>query len=84
LLGERGRCVHHRLLVAALVVSQPILHLMERLANSGDIAMAEDAEHTGEKRLAQAITLAVLDAQKPHERLRHRQSNRGSMHLDAV
>ena len=72
-LRERRRGVHHRLLVAALVVAQPIAHLIERLADAGDVAVAEDAEDAGKERLPPAVALAELDAQEPHQRLRHRQ-----------
>ena len=35
--------------------------------------MAENAEHAGEKRLPPAVAFAELRAQKPHQRLGHRQ-----------
>ena len=53
-LRERGRGVHHRLFVPALVVAQPPAELIEGLANPGDVAMAEDAEHCRRRTAAAA------------------------------
>ena len=75
-LGERGRRVHHRLLVAALVVAKPIAHLVERLPDAGDVAVAEDAEDASEERLPPAVALAELHAQEPDQRLRRGEANR--------
>jgi hypothetical protein len=68
--------VHHRLFVSALVIAQAIAHLVQRLADAGDVAVAEDAKHAGKEALPMSVALAVLDAQESHERLGHRQSNR--------
>ena len=59
----RPRCAPC-LLIAALVVAHPIAHLIQRLADAGDVAVAEDAEHAGKKRLAPTVALAELDAQE--------------------
>ena len=73
-LGEPGGGVDHRLFVAALVVAQAVAHLIERLADAGDVAVTENSEHPGEERLPPSVALAELHAQKPHQRLRHGQS----------
>ena len=67
--------MHHRLLVAALEIAHPGLHLVERLADAGDVTVAEDAKHAAEQRLPPAVTFRELDAQKFHERLCHRGSH---------
>src|SRR3954454_17688185 len=41
----------HRLLVARLVVAELVPVLQERLADTGDVAVAEDAEGAGEERV---------------------------------
>ena len=43
--------VHHRLLVARRVVGQQVVVLLQRLAEAGDVAVAEDAEAAGEEAL---------------------------------
>ena len=63
----------HRLLVASLVVSQRFGILGERLAETGNVAVPEDAPAAGEEPLLDAIALDVLLGQEPHERLGHRQ-----------
>ena len=67
--------MHHRLLVARVVEGQRVLLLEQRLADAGDVAVAEDAEAARDQALLHAVALAVLDAQEPDQRLRHRQSH---------
>ena len=67
--------VHHRLLVAALVVGQLTgrqqLGLQQRLADAGDVAVAEDAEAAGEELLPLAVALAPLVGEEAHHGLGH-------------
>ena len=68
-VGDGG--VHHRLLVARQVVAQAAV-LLQRLADAGDVAVAEDAEHAGEERRRRAVALDLLGGQERDQRLRHR------------
>jgi hypothetical protein len=61
--------VHHRLLVARLVIGEQLLVLLERLAEPGQVAVAEDAEAAGEEAAALAVALDLLDGEKAHQRL---------------
>ncbi len=67
------RAVHHGLFVAAQHVSQPRrgpggvgldLVLQQRLPDAGDVAVAEDAEATGEEPVPVAVALDVLVGQE--------------------
>ena len=60
-LGEARRRVHHGLLVAGLVVGQVLPVFVERLADSGDVAVAENAEYGGDEPPFHAVALAELD-----------------------
>ena len=67
--------MHHGLLVAGQDVGQRRrgrleLGLQQRLADTGDVAVPEDAEAAGEQLLPLAVALGVLDAQESHQRLR--------------
>ncbi len=75
-LGEADRGMHHRLLVAGLVVRQARAALLECLAHAADVAVAEDAEHGRDQAADVAVALAVLHLQILHDRLRHRQADR--------
>jgi hypothetical protein len=68
--------VDHRLLVTGLVVSDSVGVLLQRLAHACDVAVAEDAEASGEEGLLHPVTLDVLVRQEPHQRLGHRQPYR--------
>ena len=48
--GKANRGVHHRLLIAGEVVREVIAGLQQRLSESGDIAVPEDAEQPAKKR----------------------------------
>ena len=65
--------VDHRLLVAGQVVRQVgravQLGLQQRLADAGDVAVAEDPEAAGDQPLLDAVALRVLGGQEPHQRL---------------
>ena len=64
-----GGDVDHRLLVARLVERQQVAVLLQRLADAGDVAVAEDAEAAGEEALAAAVALDLLRRQESDERL---------------
>ena len=79
LLGVADGGVHHRLLVAAEHVGQaraltgvggPQLLLEQRLADPGDVAVAEDAEAPDHEAVALAVALAPLVREEAHDRLR--------------
>jgi hypothetical protein len=55
--------VNHRLLVAALVVAEPI-GLVQRLSNPGDVAMPENSKDAGKKALALPVALNMLNAEE--------------------
>ena len=61
--------VNHRLLVACLVVRQQIGVLVQRLADSGDVAVPEDPEAPFEEPLLDSVPLDVLRGEEPDERL---------------
>ena len=61
--------VHHRLLVPRLVVGQQIGVLVQRLADPGDVAVAEDPEAPLEEPVLDAVALDVLRGEEPYERL---------------
>jgi len=61
----------HGLLVARLVVAE-LRHLLQCLADPADIAVAEDAEASGEKWLFSAVTFHVLVLEKCDDGLGHR------------
>src|SRR5207248_438941 len=63
--------MHHCLLVARLVVAE-LRHLLQRLADSANIAMAKDAKATGKERLFNAVALYVLVFEKCNDGLGHR------------
>ena len=64
----------HRLFVPALVVAQSLVaELIERLANTGDVAMAKNSKHAREEPLLPPIALAELRAQKADQGLGHRE-----------
>ncbi len=48
----------------------------ERLAQAGNVAMAEDRPDAGEEALAGAVDLDMLRDEVTHQGLRHRQSER--------
>ena len=78
-LGVADGGVHHRLLVAPEHVGQarPLagvggsqLLLEQRLADAGDVAVAEDAQAPHHQALALAVALAPLVREEAHHRLR--------------
>jgi hypothetical protein len=76
--------VDHPLLVARQQVGQlgrsAQLGLEQRLADAGDVAVAEDPEAAGDQALLLAVALGVLAGQEADERLGHGQPGRGWGH----
>jgi hypothetical protein len=68
--------VHHGLLVARLVVWHQLRLLdgvlLQRLPDAGNVAVAEDAEDSGNQALAMFAVHRPLLCQKLDERLTHR------------
>jgi hypothetical protein len=58
--------VYHRLLVAGLVVREAVGVLLERLADTGDVTVAEDTEASGEEVAFDPVSLYVLLGQEAH------------------
>ena len=73
-VGRGG--VDHGLLVAREVVAKRVAMLLQRLADAGDVAVAENPEHAAEKRLLMSVARGPLPREESHERLRHRQPYR--------
>ena len=67
--------MHRRLLVAAEVVAK-VRVLLQRLPDTGHIAMAEDPKTTGEEWLFLAVPVNVLVLEKCNQRLSYRESPR--------
>ena len=76
LASVAGGDMNHRLFVAPLMEGDEIAVLLERLTQSGGIAMPQDSETSGEERAAHAVTLNLLCGQEAHERLSHGQCDR--------
>ena len=72
--GEAGGGMHHRLLVAGLVVGQRSPTLLQSLPQAAHVAVAEDAEDGGDQPPPRAIELAVLNRQVLHHCLPHGQA----------
>lgn len=68
--------VHHGLFVAALVERHVVAVLDERLAEPGDVPVAEDAPGGLDQAAADAVPLGVLGGQEAYERLRDREPRR--------
>jgi hypothetical protein len=69
--------VHLRLLVARLVVAQAAGVLLQCLADTGDVAVPEDAEHAGEERPLDPVPLDPLRREEAHQGLSHGEADRG-------
>ena len=67
----------HRLLVARQDRADRVARLEQRLAEAGDVAVAEDGEHAAEQRALVAVEARVLLREKTNNRLRSGESNRG-------
>jgi len=66
--------VYHRLLVAGLVVREAFRVLLQRLADTGDVTVAEDSETAGEEAVFDSVTLYALPRQEADQGLGRRQS----------
>jgi hypothetical protein len=51
--------VYHRLLIASLVVREAVRVLLERLADTGDVTVAEDSEASGEEATFDPVSLST-------------------------
>jgi hypothetical protein len=76
-LGEGDRRLAHCLLVMRAQCRQPLAHVVQRLADSGDIAMPENRKNAGKQGNLAAIHFARLRREIANERLGHRQPDRG-------
>ena len=72
-LGEADRGERHRLLVLAAPGRQLVLDRLQRLAEAGDVAMAEDGENAGEERHLAPVDDGLLGSQVADQGLRHGQ-----------
>ena len=63
--------MHHSLLVAGLIIAE-LGHLLQCLANSGDIAVTKDTEASGEKGLFSPVAFHILVFEKGNDGLSHR------------
>ncbi len=77
-LGVGDRRVRHRLLVVRAVGRQLVAMPIERLADAGDVAVAEDREHAAEQRPDAGAGLGRQRRQIAHQRLRRRQPHRAA------
>jgi hypothetical protein len=68
--------VHHRLLVARLVVREKLRALVERLAEAGDVAVPEDPEAAAEEALLDAVALDELRGEEPEQGLPRGETDR--------
>ena len=68
--GVGGGRVHHALLAASLVIGEQVGLLVQRLADAGDVPMAEDAEAAREEAVLDAVSLDMLSGEEADERLR--------------
>ncbi len=64
--------VDHRLFVLGTIVGEIVPDFFQRLPDAGHVAMAEDAEHSREHALLDAVTLEILIGEKANQRLRCR------------
>jgi hypothetical protein len=81
LAGVADGGVHHGLFVAALVERHGVLAgLQERLADTGDVAMAEDPPGPGDQPVPYAVAFGVLHGQETHQSLGDGQAEGGAAH----
>jgi hypothetical protein len=79
-LREADRRQRHRLLVLPAPGRERVLHRLERLGQTGHVAVPEYGEHAREERHPLPVDLGELIAQVAHEGLGHRQLNGGVSH----
>src|SRR5262249_27059673 len=73
-IGDRG--MGHALFVVGAIGRQFVAHLVERLADAGDVAMTEDRPDAAEDLHLLAVDHGHLLFEEMRDRLRHRQSDR--------
>ena len=73
-LGVAHGRQRHGLLVLPAPGRQPVLDRLQRLRETGHVAVAEDREHTGEERNLLPVDDGVLAAKIADQGLRHRQA----------
>jgi hypothetical protein len=76
--ADRGQC--HPLLALAAERRQHAARVVERLAQAGDVAVAEDAEHARDERPLLAVYQRALNRQEAHDRLRRGEPDRAHRH----
>ncbi len=74
-LGEADRGKRHRLLVLSAPRGELVFHRLQRLAEAGHVAVAEDREDAGKKRHFLAIDDGPLGSQVTDQGLRHGQAD---------
>ena len=79
-LGEGDRRVRHALLGVGAKGRELVLHAVERLADAGDVAVAEDRPAAGEDRQRPAGHHRLLRRHEAHQGLRGRQAHRRTRH----
>ena len=72
--GKSDGGVSHRLLVVSAEGRQLRARGVERLAETGDVAVTENREHTGHERHLDTVDLRSLASEIPNERLGHCES----------
>lgn len=79
--GVSHGLVHHGLLVAGLVIGHENrvvgVQLQQRLSDTGDVPVAEDAEGARDRAFADAPVDRPLIREEGHQGLRHRHPARG-------
>ena len=68
-LGEADRGQRHPLLALAAVGREDVARVVQRLAQAGHVAVAEDAEHARQQRPLLAVDDRALGAEVAHDRL---------------
>jgi hypothetical protein len=76
-LSEADCSQAHSLLVMRAQSRQPLARVVQRFADSGDIAMPENGKNAGKQWNFAAIDFARLHREIADERLGHRQTDRG-------
>ncbi len=79
-LGEGDGRVRHCLLVVRPEGRQDLARLPQRLAQSGDVAVAEDRPDAGKKRLDASVELGSLGREIAHHRLCRGEAEGGHWH----
>ena len=81
-VGDGGE--RHALFVVRTEGWESLLDRMQRLTQTGHIAMPENRPHTAKQRLRTVFREHFLRHQIAHQRLRHRQPNRSHSHTSII